>query len=111
MQKPLICLMFDREGGALARFGADYWHGYDDMERLALDLLAFAQSGDTGSLPRNEKNDYGWPEPNRRLIDRGQAVWFDYDDIMELADSGRSVPIGDVNVFLRALRSRIALKV
>lgn len=106
MQTPILCLMFDREGGALARFGMDYWHGYDDMERLAADFFTYVDTGATLGLPRNEKNDYEWPEPDRWLVERGQAVWFDYAGVMQLATVDKELRFGDIDAFLTAVRRK-----
>ncbi|MCI8359905.1 MAG: hypothetical protein HFE86_01030 [Clostridiales bacterium] len=107
MPESLICLMFDRSGGALARFGTDYWHGYDDMERLAADFCRYAQTGETNFLPRNEKRDYEWPSPDGSLIARGQVAWYSYDEIKEALREGTFCRIGDAGVFFDALRRHL----
>lgn len=107
MPEPQICLMFDQSGGALARFGADYWHGYDDMERLAADFCRYAQTGKTDFLPRNEKKDYDWPPPDAYLIARGQAVWYGYGEIRQALRTGAVLCPGDAEAFLDALRKRL----
>lgn len=107
MPESLICLMFDQSGGALARFGTDYWHGYDDMERLAADFCRYAETGETDFLPRNEKKDYDWPSPDAFLIARGQAVWYSYGEIREALRTGVIRRLGDAGVFLDALRRRL----
>ena len=104
MQKPLICLMFDRSGGALARFGLDYWHGYDDMPMMAVDFCHYVLTGETHSLPRNEKADYEWPEPSQFAVDRGLAARYSNAEIMEAAQKDTPVRFGDLGLFLDALR-------
>lgn len=108
MPEPLICLMFDQSGGALARFGIDYWHGYDDMERLAADLCRYAQTGETHFLPRNEKRDYEWPAPDEFLIARGLSVWYSYGEVKEALRAGVFCRIGDAGVFFDALRRHLS---
>lgn len=105
MQEPLVCLMFDRSGGALARFGADYWHGYDEMDKLADDFCRYVRTGEVSFLPRNEKRDYEWPAPNPFAAQRGQAVWYTYGDIVSMTD-GASTGFPDADLFFRALKSR-----
>lgn len=106
MQEPLVSLMFDRSGGALARFGTDYWHGYDEMEKLADDFCRYVRTGEVSFLPRNEKQDYEWPSPNPFAAQRGQAVWYVYGDIVSLVGGGVSTGFSDADLFLCALKSR-----